>query len=422
VLVSKGNVMIGYNPIYEYTALPDAKRIADAVRRVMSGVGARPLMPAMDRANAATVARTMTAPKPAAASEPDAVSSRDSDVVVKVPVMGEGIRAARIVSLLKQPGDSVALDEALCEVETDKAVYPIESSVAGVFKEWRCEVDQVVEIGREIAVIAAGAGAAPANGSEQPATFVTPPAARESLQELQRRPRFEPAAPKDMPAAPALSPAITRRLSSVVPANMQLDVPWHAIRAARDAVKARRPDCSPSLMMAWCVVRAMERHDAFRRIVSSDGSILQADPLELGIAVALEGDQLATAVIGEAAQLGWNDFVTAYTRSVTEVRSGKISEVQAPLIITSLGAFGVEVATPIVVPPSMATLFIGRAHERMINDEGVVHPVEVVTLSLTFDHRVVNGAGAAAFLQEVKAQMIGFRLPEHEGEVVTNVK
>jgi pyruvate/2-oxoglutarate dehydrogenase complex dihydrolipoamide acyltransferase (E2) component len=59
----------------------------------------------------------------------------------------------------------------------------------------------------------------------------------------------------------------------------------------------------------------------------------------------------------------------------------------------------------------MATVFIGAAHERLINDEGVIHPAEVITLSLTFDHRVVNGAGAAAFMQEVKNQLENFQLP-----------
>jgi pyruvate/2-oxoglutarate dehydrogenase complex dihydrolipoamide acyltransferase (E2) component len=59
----------------------------------------------------------------------------------------------------------------------------------------------------------------------------------------------------------------------------------------------------------------------------------------------------------------------------------------------------------------MATVFIGAAHERLINDEGVIHPAEVITLSLTFDHRVVNGAGAAAFMQEVKSQLENFQLP-----------
>jgi pyruvate/2-oxoglutarate dehydrogenase complex dihydrolipoamide acyltransferase (E2) component len=59
----------------------------------------------------------------------------------------------------------------------------------------------------------------------------------------------------------------------------------------------------------------------------------------------------------------------------------------------------------------MGTLFVGKAHERMVNEKGVVYPVEVVTLSLTFDHKVVNGAGAAAFLQDLKVQTECFTLP-----------
>jgi pyruvate/2-oxoglutarate dehydrogenase complex dihydrolipoamide acyltransferase (E2) component len=59
----------------------------------------------------------------------------------------------------------------------------------------------------------------------------------------------------------------------------------------------------------------------------------------------------------------------------------------------------------------MSTLFVGTAHERMVNDGGVVFPSEVVTLSLTFDHRVVNGAGAAAFLQDLGRRVGEFQLP-----------
>ena len=88
-----------------------------------------------------------------------------------------------------------------------------------------------------------------------------------------------------------------------------------------------------------------------------------------------------------------------------------MEDVQAPLNLTSLGAFGIEKAWPIVVPPAMSTLFVGTAHERMINDGGVVYPAEVVTLSITFDHKVVNGAGTAAFLQDVKTLFEGFKLP-----------
>src|SRR4029077_3405171 len=69
---------------------------------------------------------------------------------ITVPVMGEGIRNAKVVSLLKKPGDPVALDDELCEVETDKAVYPIQSSFAGVMGEWKTKVGDTVDIGQEL--------------------------------------------------------------------------------------------------------------------------------------------------------------------------------------------------------------------------------------------------------------------------------
>jgi 2-oxoisovalerate dehydrogenase E1 component len=387
LLVSKGNVMIGYSPVYEDAALPDAARIVEAVHRVLDGTqaGAAPR-----RAETQKAASTSPASGPA---------SGPIDVPIKVPMMGEGIRAARIVSLMKKPGERVALDEPLCEVETDKAVYPIESSMAGVLKEWRCKVDDVVDIGREIALLTVE-GAAPAPAAS---------AQKMSMQQLQQVPLSTAGAGASV--APALSPAITRRLSGVVPVNMQLDVQWKAIRAARDAAKKTNAPHSPSLMLAWTVTRAMTRHPAFRRLVTKDSGIVERNPFDLGVAVALEGDRLATAAIHDADRLDWAAFAAAYASAVADTRAGKLEDVQAPLIITSLGAFGIEVATPIVVPPSMGTLFIGKAHERMVNDSGVVYPVEVVTLSLTFDHKVVNGAGAAAFLHDLKMLAEGFSLP-----------
>ena len=213
-------------------------------------------------------------------------------------------------------------------------------------------------------------------------------------------------------AAPALSPAITRRLVGVVPVNIQLDVYWDAIRTARASAKLAGLDHSPSLMIAWSITQAMQKHLAFRCTVEPDGSILEHAIFDLGVAVALEGDRLATAAIHGANRLDWRGFVAAYGRAVADTRAGRLENVQAPLILTSLGAFGIETATPIVVPPAMSTLFLGKAHQRMISKNGVVQPVEVVTLSLTFDHRVVNGIGAAAFLHDMKVQTEGFTVPE----------
>jgi pyruvate/2-oxoglutarate dehydrogenase complex dihydrolipoamide acyltransferase (E2) component len=195
---------------------------------------------------------------------------------------------------------------------------------------------------------------------------------------------------------------------------MLLDVRWDNLRRAREAAKQKhgKAAASPSAMMAWCIVRAQEKHAAFRCIVNREGTILEQADFECGVAVALDGDRLATAAVPAANKLGWAEFVAAYHRAIEETRAGRLIDVQAPMNITSLGAFGVESATPIVVPPAMATLFIGSAHERLINDDGVIHPAEVITLSLTFDHKVVNGAGAASFMQDVRAQMEGFKLPE----------
>ncbi|HWA27722.1 MAG TPA: thiamine pyrophosphate-dependent enzyme [Lacunisphaera sp.] len=415
VLISKGNVMIGYNPIYEYAALPDAPRVADAIRRTVAvnfarGEGIEQLANTPVPAHHATHSTPPMVPHGS-----HALVAGTNDIIVHVPIMGEGLRSARVVALNKKPGDPVRLDEVLCELETDKAVYPVESSFAGTFKSWQIQVDDTVLIGQAIAIVtgdaasvaglaaatthakkeAAAPAAVPKSAAPAPAVLSTPPPMQGNV-----RP-------------PALSPAITRRLDTVVPANLLMDCRWEAIRLAREQVKAQHGNAaaSPSAMMAWCVTRTMEQHAGFRRVVNKDAIIHELDDFDLGVAVALPGDRLGTAAIANANKLGWTEFLAAYGRAIEETRAGKMIEVQAPLNISSLGAFGVEKATPIVVPPAMSTLFIGSAHEKMIKDGGVVYPMEVVTLSLTFDHRVVNGAGAAAFMMELKRQFETFTLP-----------
>src|SRR5438309_183066 len=100
ILVSKANVMIGYNPIYEYAALPDVERIVAAIRRSVATKHERAVVAAgVDRGRAAPepeFIRPASAPRPTA----DIASRRVQSI--NVPVMGEGIRNAKIVSLLKK--------------------------------------------------------------------------------------------------------------------------------------------------------------------------------------------------------------------------------------------------------------------------------------------------------------------------------
>ena len=401
MLVSKGNVMIGYNPIYEYAALPDVERIVRAIERSVSVERQR----GAAAVSAAEGKATPTA-HPAATAQPSERHVRPSaggTQKIIVPIMGEGIRSAKVVALLKKVGDRIELDDPLCEVETDKAVYPIESSFAGTMGEWKTKVDDTVEIGQELGTILTE-GASLEAELETPAEVTareTSPAA--SVAETREAVSREP----------ALSATITRKLGRVVPANLQIDARWDGIRAAREAAKKSegKNAPSPSVMIAWAVVRAMERHAPFRRLMLDDDRIVEDEDFDLGVAVALDGDRLATAVMTEANKLDWPDFVRRYHETVEATRGGRVDAMNAPIVISSLGAFGVRAAAPIVVPPSVGTLFVGAAHHELSPNGKKAQTVEVITLSLTFDHRVVNGAGAANFVHEIKKLIEGFEIP-----------
>jgi len=393
ILVSKTNVMIGYNPIYEYAALPDVDRIVAAIRRSASIQTSRGEAPMLRARKPAAIESAKATPKkvemPKGHVQP-----------ITVPIMGEGIRNAKIVSLLKKPGDPIALDDDLCEVETDKAVYPIQSSFAGTMGEWKTKVGDTVDIGQELGTILTGEASADGAVEAVVASRKEPQPARD---ETRRRRGVEP----------ALSPTITRKLSRVIPANLQIDARWDSIRKARDASKKKngRNGPSPSVMIAWAVVRAMEKHAPFRRLILEDESIIENENFDLGVAVALENDRLATAVIVDANKKSWPEFVKIYDETIEATRSGRVDAMNAPVVISSLGAFGVRAGAPIVVPPSVGTLFVGTAHHEIVSNGKKNETAEVITLSLTFDHRVLNGAAAASFVHDIKQHIEQFKIP-----------
>jgi 2-oxoisovalerate dehydrogenase E1 component len=159
--------------------------------------------------------------------------------------------------------------------------------------EWKVEVGGTVEIGQELGTILVGAAQ-----PEKDVEAAVPAAGAIDSGRHARRYSIDP----------ALSPTITRKLSRVIPANLQIDARWDAIRKARDAAKKKndRNAPSPSVMIAWAVVRAMEKHAPFRRLILDDDTIVENNDFDLGIAVAIEGDRLATAVItgSELQELG----------------------------------------------------------------------------------------------------------------------
>src|SRR5205085_175997 len=242
IVVSKPNVMIGYNPIYEYAALPDVKRIVAALRRAMSSVQTPRVVAGIDDAGPVEKSETSAKKRETGISDPGYSRKGMGTQKIVVPIMGEGIRNAKVVTLLKKPGDKIALDDPLCEVETDKAVYPIESSFAGTMGEWKTEVGATVDIGQELGTIVTEGDSSAEVSAERNGDS-------EQDEPVKIRDVRKPV-PPNKGIEPALSPTIIRRLGRVVPANLQIDARWDAIRSAREKAKKKegKNAASPSVM------------------------------------------------------------------------------------------------------------------------------------------------------------------------------
>ena len=379
-VVSRKNIHIGYNPIYENDSLPDPEQVADAIRNMGDSGGQRSIS-------------ALKIPKSSASQETKKKTQAEASSgmhTIQVPILGEGIQEARIVTLFKQPGDRVELDEALCEVETAKAVFPVESSVEGTLSKWLVQEEEEVEVGQKLAhiqVMDEGSG----NVTE------SRPTGHKSTSQ------------------PGLSKEARDQMQAVVQATVNVHVRWEAIRAARKKAKSEMgaDASSPSLMVAWAVVQAMKHNKSFTALLEDEGLRMQPDDFDFGIAVALDNDALETAVVQHANRLSFKEFQKAYKAAITTVREGKpTTKVRVPLIISSMGPYHVRSATPVVVPPSIATLFVGTAHlEPVTADDGIIHQ-EVVTMDLTFDHRWINGVGAASFMADIRKGVEQFELPE----------
>jgi pyruvate/2-oxoglutarate dehydrogenase complex dihydrolipoamide acyltransferase (E2) component len=124
-----------------------------------------------------------------------------ASIEIRIPQLGEGLHEARIVRFLKQPGESVARDEPIYEMETDKAVMEIESPSAGTLESWSANEDEVLPIGAVVGTLATEVSIEPAEGADM----------RMSLADIPDEPvtmeRDGHAAPEPETAAPAVAVA-----------------------------------------------------------------------------------------------------------------------------------------------------------------------------------------------------------------------
>jgi pyruvate/2-oxoglutarate dehydrogenase complex dihydrolipoamide acyltransferase (E2) component len=150
--------------------------------------------------------------------------------------------------------------------------------------------------------------------------------------------------------------------------------------------------------------KALGRHPLLNARVDDD-AIALLEEIHIGMAVALE-DGLVVPVIRDADRLPLKEIAAESNRLAAAARGGTLTLDEmhgATFTVTPLGMYDVDFFTPIINPPNVAILGVGRIHDDATGWEGD-RPVRrrQMTLSLTFDHRAVDGAPAAEFLQTVR--------------------
>jgi pyruvate/2-oxoglutarate dehydrogenase complex dihydrolipoamide acyltransferase (E2) component len=197
---------------------------------------------------------------------------------------------------------------------------------------------------------------------------------------------------------------LVRGVQSSVPVSIMIEVDWSPLEKARQIVKARGGQETGFTMMLWCVAETLKKHAKFRTTLIEDGKTFRTfEDVNLGIAVALPGDALVTAVVHEAGKYDRNAFFAQVAKQIETARSGvDQADASTTISVSNIGSAGIRWGIPAVVPPAVATLALGEVFESVarVGSEFVVQ--KRAQLTLAFDHRVLNGVGAANFMNDLK--------------------
>jgi pyruvate/2-oxoglutarate dehydrogenase complex dihydrolipoamide acyltransferase (E2) component len=207
--------------------------------------------------------------------------------------------------------------------------------------------------------------------------------------------------------------AIAKRMHASLTEMAQLthgfEVDMTAVVEVRDRLKAESANGGepvPSLndFVVRAAVLALIEHPGLNATIREDGIHLLPD-IHVGLAVAIP-DGLLVPVVTHAARRSLPNLADETRALAAAAREGKLSLAQlegATFVVTSLGGYGVDFFTPIINPGNVAILGVGRLRDGVQWDGDVPRRTRVLTLSLTFDHRAVDGAPAASYLQTVAA-------------------
>jgi len=344
---------------------------------------------------------------------------------VRVPQLGEGLREARIVELLRRPGEQLKRGDPLYVIETDKTTVEMESPIDCTLVEWRAQAGDVVPIESTVAIVEAVAGASEQDVVPHPPRRLVPPRTRAYARErgvaealLESIPsRTDKLMPedvdtwlsrgRDLSPAPASSREypvggahrtlifrLRRSASVIIPGTVAVDLRWSDLARRVAAFEPPRPTIFQVFGHAVACIAA--RNPRFRCVMLGDDRLREYDALNVGIAIARPNDELVIAVVRDAGRKSLPEFMRECQREMRHaVRDGDQAAEDTQILLTHLGEFGVVDAVPTLVAPANAVFFLGS------------RPIEGdrVRVVVTFDHRIVNGAAASACLADLAREL-----------------
>jgi pyruvate dehydrogenase E2 component (dihydrolipoamide acetyltransferase) len=368
-------------------------------------------------------------------------------VSIVMPALEMAQETGKIISWLKKEGDSIAKGEPLAEIETDTVVLEVEATADGVLAGVKAAAGDVIPVGQIIAWIVApgelppveAASTAPAARTmterPRPAAVVEEskaeqskaeqgkisPKARRMAQELgvdltkltgtgpggtisgedvQRAAESKKAAPAALSSIARLMAERTTQSWTTAPHFFLVrEIDAGGLIAARE--RHGKAITHTDLLVAL-VARALVKHPKMN--ASWSGSAIHLNPsVNISIAIAVE-DGVVGAVIPNADKASLADISAKRQDLAERARAGRLHPPDVTggtFTISNLGMFGVDAFSAIITPPQAAVLAVGRIADRVVpvNGQPAIRPM--LTMTLSSDHRVVDGAQAAAFLKDV---------------------
>ena len=360
----------------------------------------------------------------------------------KLPDLGEGLTEGEIARWLVSVGQEVQEDDPLVEIQTDKTTVEIPSPAAGVVAEIRADEGQVVPVGHVIVVIGRDGAEEVATGEPPPAGAAPEPAASEPAGSRGQSPgRGGDGRVRATPLVRRLAQELGVELDALVGTGPQGRVTEEDVRAAassqgqspgrvqegrREPLRGVRRLIAEHMSRAhrevpavtWveeCDFGGVELERLVATVVKAcavslrefpelnatlDGdAIVFLDRYDIGVAVQTD-EGLVVPVVRDCDAASVDEIDAEVRRLADAARARKLKPEElrgSTFTVTSAGKLAGLFQTPIVNHPEVAILSVGRVAPRPVVRDGevVVRPVGYV--SVTFDHRVVDGARAAAF-------------------------